>query len=90
MGCHGVSGVEWRDPVPKSELPTCQVGVSDDGRRYTVTSTRVDENTGEVCDRCGAELWTRDGAGRFTLAFMLGGSPVLAPHYPFINCVVPE
>lgn len=62
--------------------------MSADGRRYTVTSSHVDENTGDRCERCGAELWTRDGKGRFTLAMIFDGFPVLSPHYPSINCVV--
>lgn len=56
------------------------VEVSPDRTRYTVTSVRVDERSGEQCPRCGAELWTRDGEGRYTLVMLLAGAPVLELH----------
>lgn len=59
--------------------------VSEDGNRFTVTVTHIDERTGERCERCGIELWTRDGDGPYHLAMMVEGSPVLMTHGP-ISC----
>lgn len=64
---------------------TSRVEVSDDGDRYTVATTHVIERTGEQCPRCGEDLWTRDGVGKYTLAFIMpDGGPVLRPHYAML------
>lgn len=70
-----------------SRMPRKTVIVNDERTRYTVTLTHVDEVTDDVCGKCGAELWTRDGEGRYVLLMLLDGAPLLQPHYSAL-CMV--
>lgn len=56
------------------------VTVNPERTRFVVTTVRVDEKTGEQCERCGVDLWTRDGAGRYEVVAFVDAGPVLQLH----------
>lgn len=61
--------------------PASRVTVSDDRRTYRVQLPEIVMERIEDCPRCGVELWSRNGDGRYASLGVVFDAPLLQPHY---------